>query len=400
MHRFTHCLNWRSPRWSGSVRSLAATAILFGTASAFGQRQPPQQVSPTPPTAVPEEPIPAPGPNDQTEYVSLAGVPIDSSSLVKAVKQTSGARASYVRTANSLVLTGTAEQLALARTTCEKLIGEAKSQYERQQEEERARTAKPESQTGAGMVSLDFPGGSMLDYIKAVSDGSGFEGTIIQEPSTLAELKLPAVKLRGATLRTALEIMSRAGSGSLRSRNLNLRVNWIPDQRYADPEEDNRWAMKSACVISVEAIGNNGQATRTVFDLSAMDATTKADVQTVLDAITVAIEMNGESTTFAAKYHEPSRILIVRGTPEELSLVREVLRIRAPEATVQKEEAVKVDAASPSGAAADALQELKARLTQVAEERQKPNLTAEQKNKLKAEFVRLVDQIKAAQRPE
>jgi len=67
-----------------------------------------------------------------------------------------------------------------------------------------------------------------------------------------------------------------------------------------------------------------------IHDLSAMKELPKEEVQRVLDAVTIAVELDGSSPAFRAKYHEGSRLLIVRGSSAERDLVRQVFRARVP----------------------------------------------------------------------
>lgn len=76
---------------------------------------------------------------------------------------------------------------------------------------------------------------------------------------------------------------------------------------------------------------------RLVVELGGRKATaTAAQVQAVLDAISVAIEMDGESSTYRAKYHEPSGLLILRGTQDELGVAAQVFETKVPELKVPR----------------------------------------------------------------
>jgi hypothetical protein len=50
----------------------------------------------------------------------------------------------------------------------------------------------------------------------------------------------------------------------------------------------------------------------------------------LFDAIKVAVDFDEESKTFKAKYHEASRLLIVRGTFDELGVVGQVVKAQFP----------------------------------------------------------------------
>jgi hypothetical protein len=55
----------------------------------------------------------------------------------------------------------------------------------------------------------------------------------------------------------------------------------------------------------------------------------------LFDAIKVAVDFDEESKTFKAKYHEASRLLIVRGTFDELGVVGQVVKAQFPTARVE-----------------------------------------------------------------
>jgi hypothetical protein len=49
----------------------------------------------------------------------------------------------------------------------------------------------------------------------------------------------------------------------------------------------------------------------------------------------VAIDFDRRSTTFKAKYHKPSGLLIVQGTDEELGVAARVVRAKLPESRIE-----------------------------------------------------------------
>ncbi|MDZ4754025.1 MAG: sigma-70 family RNA polymerase sigma factor [Phycisphaerae bacterium] len=75
------------------------------------------------------------------------------------------------------------------------------------------------------------------------------------------------------------------------------------------------------------------------------------NLDALLDVIGAAINLDGDSSTFRAKYHAPSGLLIVRGTKDELELAAQIVRSKVPYAQVQLPEMNGDRAPSPAAEA-------------------------------------------------
>jgi len=270
---------------------------------------------------------------------NIAGRPTRFDSLAATISGASGASVSYVESANSLVISGTDAELASATKTLERLSAEVKELASKVDEDGEAK----DETRGDGQVSLDFPGGTLADYLQLVAKAGEFDNFLIQDPARTKQVPMPPVKLRNVDLRTAVRlvgpvhIQSSYGPGGAFTLSdgtkVVVTVNWFGPavNQQSDPEEDRRNVSRSVCAVAIENMESpSTQSTRAVFDLSAMKELPKEEVQRVLDAVTIAVELDGSSPTFRAKYHEGSQLLIVRGTPDELDLVRQVFRARVP----------------------------------------------------------------------
>jgi hypothetical protein len=321
---------------------VAGLAICLTALPAGAQQKPAQPVQP-----VVADP-PPPGPGEETQYIDTSSLlesrerSIFLSSVVTAMRQASGVRVSSVVGTDKLVVTGTPEKIAVAKSTFVALSEEYQARARKEKEARQAEDAPPTS-TG---VTLDFKGGSVLEYLKQLGTATGFDGFVIREPALLEQIDMPPITLRDTDLMTAIKAIGssdRSETGAIRLRDGRLArvtLEWlVPDgstQHRPSPLNAEEYAAalrRGLVVVSVAPwLGKQVPTTRTVFDLSSIPNADKALVQSLLDAISLAVELDGESPSFRAKYHEPSRILIVRGTDAELALVREIVQLRVPNA--------------------------------------------------------------------
>lgn len=321
--------------------ALAALALCLAVVAppAVGQTRtkPPDGTAP----AVESTPL---VPNERTAYLEGPDLIRSASAgaVLTAMTQASGAKVQFISASNTLVVTGTQEQIADAKATLDTLVHNAQAERERKQREKAERESRPGEASQPDELVVDFPGGSVFDYLRLIGRSAGFDGFVFRDEALLRELTLPAVTLRGSDLQTAVQIVTTLGYRLTDGREASVSATWIGPatiiNRQVHPQPDPAFLAdalrRSVCLIFPAASdpSRRGQSpiSKTVFDLSGMGAVDPDEVQRLLDAIAIAIELDGDSPTFFAKFHEPSALLIVRGTQGELNVAREIVRLRVP----------------------------------------------------------------------
>jgi len=274
------------------------------------------------------------------------------------------------------------------------------------------------SPTEPGGIDINFRGGSALAYLEAIGAAAKFEGFVIHQREMLAELTLPVVTLRGADVATAVEVLTHSRYDLPDGAIAAVEARWVgpagelQDKSFGPSHSEADLIARSACIITVETDRRSVpkvvvvRAVRTVFDLSPLEGANTADIQTLLDAVTIAIEMDGTSPSFQAKYHEPSHLLIVRGTPDEMTLVREIIAVRVPRlsehaAADPRPTEKPVRAEVPPALTDDELkglkpQELYEHLANIARARKNPDLDAATSSRLQHDMQKVLARLKNA----
>lgn len=161
------------------------------------------------------------------------------------------------------------------------------------------------------IFNLNFPGGPLSEFLAAVR--SAHPGANIVAPEAADDFPLPPMQLRNITLEAAMQLIE--GNENLPSgQTARLGVQSFPIRGSFDPAirvwhdvtTQSRWGeLKS----SVWSLAENLSSGRSSEDL--------------LGAVQVALATFPVESNI--RYHEPTSLLIVRGTEEQLSLVDQTL---------------------------------------------------------------------------
>lgn len=177
------------------------------------------------------------------------------------------------------------------------------------------------------VVTLAFAGGSLADFC-ALIRAKEPRANIVLAPLAAAA-KLPAMELRGAGLEQALE-----GACAIAESQAQIRM-----KDFRGPGEPVFTITAQEPVMTVGKMGPGGSTTTgavpvaatrqeaaEVYSLNRLldpkDGSGFA-VTTVLSAIEVAT--GGEQALAALRFHKDSGLLIVRGRPDQMAIVRDVL---------------------------------------------------------------------------
>lgn len=175
-------------------------------------------------------------------------------------------------------------------------------------------------------VTLAFGGGTLADFCAQIRQKEP-RANIVVAPLA-AGAKLPAMDLRSAGLEQALE-----GACAIAESTALIRM-----QDFRGPGEPVFTIMAQEPVVTIGKTGPNGPVTTGTMPASLprtegtevvsinrlIDAKdgTGFSVTTVLSAIEAA---TGEQALASLRFHKESGLLIVRGRPDQLALVRDVL---------------------------------------------------------------------------
>jgi hypothetical protein len=201
------------------------------------------------------------------------------------------------------------------------------------EEKERRRLAEMESNT----VSIQFPGGTVEAYVNAVLAKFDLAPPIYADDA-IRSLHVAPVELRRADLLSALRVLSRAFPTNAEDIAVPLAITFGESPMAYSPTDPS--SIREAVSRSVIVIG------RASPDLSASSGVRRAAfvlgpspierarLDPALDAVALAVNWNGASPTFRAKFHAPSNVLILQGTPDELALAAQIVKGTFPDAHV------------------------------------------------------------------
>jgi len=180
-----------------------------------------------------------------------------------------------------------------------------------------AASAQPGGKTPGGadnaphVFDLDFPGGSLDAFLDAVRSAHP-EANIVAPPEA-SDFPIPPMKLRNITLQAAMQLIE--GSAELPSgHEAHIGVEGFPVFDSWDPairvdhsgSRQSRWGEQQSSVWSLAEHLTGGRAS-----------------EDVLGAVQVALATFPVESTI--RFHEPTSLLIVRGTEAQLELVDKTL---------------------------------------------------------------------------
>ncbi len=176
---------------------------------------------------------------------------------------------------------------------------------------------RPVGQPPLELISLDFKGGTALEFIAAVKSKVG--GKInIMAPAEAAEITVPPVTLVGVTAPTALQILS--GSALVRGRpQIQLQIVPVVAQN-----------QQEVPTYRVSAVGppvaRSGVAPPRVRVWS-LGAVLEGGVtsETALSAVEMALQVEGDEAEPELRFHKETGLLVARGSEAQLQVISEVV---------------------------------------------------------------------------
>ncbi|MBL9148007.1 MAG: hypothetical protein JNM94_04870 [Phycisphaerae bacterium] len=199
----------------------------------------------------------------------------------------------------------------------------------------KARQAEIDEET----VTLQFPGGTVEGYVTAVLEKFGVASPIYADDA-IRTLHVGPIELRRVDLEAALRVLTRAAPTDNDGTPIPLQLSFDDDRgswarsNLALASMNERIA-RSVIVIkrSDSDVGAASGVRRAAFVLG-RSPIERARLDPALDAVALAVNWNGASPTFRAKFHAPSNVLILQGTPDELALAAQIVKGTFPDAHV------------------------------------------------------------------
>jgi hypothetical protein len=176
-------------------------------------------------------------------------------------------------------------------------------------------------------VTLSFPGGTVEEFVRAVSERAKLPKPTFTS-SYVANLKMRSVELSGLEVRSALRLLEKLPPTNFEGIAVPLAADFIgAEYMPTDAGSALPYLQQSVFVIgpATDPPAAPDTVRRAAFWLGS-DAVSDEALKILFDAIAFATDFDGESMTFKAKYHQPSRLLIVRGTRDELGVVAQIVK--------------------------------------------------------------------------
>ncbi len=162
------------------------------------------------------------------------------------------------------------------------------------------------------LIDLRFPGGTARDYVSAIR-AKGDLVNIVLMPEA-ADVRVPPVELRSVSIADALELLDEVSD----RRPNQVAVQLAVSARGRDGD--------GSAIYTVTSNAGRGQASGTMVLSVAPILEGGVEPEALLTAIETALELVAEEYEPAQiRFHEATGLIIARGHPEQLRLIRELV---------------------------------------------------------------------------
>ncbi len=189
------------------------------------------------------------------------------------------------------------------------------------------------SKNAGPVVSIDFPGGTINDFIKAVQKAAAPAAVNVIRPAEAASVQAPPISLRNVTVKTALESLRFAFQDSGEHR---FQVEDFGGDAGSEPVYAVRYGRMSSRAAAPPPADDRTIEVFSIRDLieptnPGADPSGTISRDHILSAVDTALRLDDRQneTPPEIKYHQDTGLLIVRGTGEQVNLIRALLlRVR------------------------------------------------------------------------
>lgn len=186
--------------------------------------------------------------------------------------------------------------------------------------------ATPKSQVQHIVVSMSFAGGTLADFCAQIRAAEPRANIVVA--TLAADAQLPAMQLRGAGLEQALEGACAVAQSPMLIRMKDFRGPGEPVFTIMAQEQGQAAANGRPPAAGNPVAASSAKARPEVSEVYSLNRLLEAKdtsgfaVTTVLSAIEAAV---GERQLATLRFHKESGLLILRGTQDQVALVRDVL---------------------------------------------------------------------------
>jgi hypothetical protein len=191
-----------------------------------------------------------------------------------------------------------------------------------------AQSQPTDEQLRSRLITFKFKGGTAQEYIQAVKTASPKSSVLANPPELLQRVSIPTAELTDVTVRSALEVLEGEHVDRVGGRKIKLHV----EVTSGMDSRGGQWVPAGEPVYRVlaESEGEPGRPDRStsmtrvwaVTDLVSQ-GTSADDAMTAIEA---ALNLLGSGVAPAQiKFHEATNLLIVRGFPEQIDAVDQVV---------------------------------------------------------------------------
>jgi hypothetical protein len=164
----------------------------------------------------------------------------------------------------------------------------------------------------AKLISLNFPGGTVLAYVNAVRKAAGDINVVVAPEA--GEVRMPAVTVKEVTVAAAMDLID-GQSVDMPGRRIQLGVEHMP---VYDTRERQTYQVLAKV---------SGRPTVRATHVWTLSQLVDNDIPSaaVLSAVETAIEVVASSTRPDVRFHEDTALLIASGDHDQLEAIEHVL---------------------------------------------------------------------------
>lgn len=167
------------------------------------------------------------------------------------------------------------------------------------------------------LISVDFKGGTIAEYIDALEKAAGSVNVLIAPEA--ADISMPAVKLTKVTVAAAIDLVDGYRKEKETGRIIRLVVDHI--QKYEAGEQP-------TFKIITQLQRNSGLKEEThskVWSIAYLIKDDVFDSEVILDAVETSIDITKSTVQVEIRFHEATGLLIASGSHKQLNAIQELL---------------------------------------------------------------------------
>jgi len=169
----------------------------------------------------------------------------------------------------------------------------------------------------AGLISVDFKGGTITEYIDALAKAAGSVNVLISTEA--ADLSMPPVKLTKVSVSAAIDLVNGTRTDK-NDRFVNLDVDHLRQYEANEQETFKINANRPSRGRPTEV-----KTLSKVWSIAHLIQDGVFNSKVVLDAVEMAIAVTKSTSKVDIRFHEATGLLIASGSTSQLSAIENVL---------------------------------------------------------------------------